>query len=423
MEPIAIDPALVERYVLDLARHGACAETGVCRAMYTPEWELAQRQVADWCVEAGMRVWRDAIGNQWGRLEGREPGPAVVTGSHIDSQLPGGRYDGALGVIAGILAVRMLRERFGQPRRSIDVVSFCQEEGSRFPGANLWASRVIAGQTDPTELDTLRSYDGYSMREVMASVGLDPDRYREAERDDIAAFIELHIEQGPILEHEGLAVGIVDAITGSRGYTVTITGQSDHAGGCPMDLRRDPMRAAAPIIAGVLQTAHDMGRPAVTTVGRMRVEPNYPVIVPREVTFTVNARHPYLEGGRELFARHEALFQRYKEAHPELEISWSRRADALLARNRRVAEGGGAGTGLPAARAAERRGARLPGHGAALPLGDDLRAEQGWPQPYPGRIHRAGTRGGGDPGAGGGVAPVGVLRDGPHPAAAAAPLS
>lgn len=323
MGPIVIDPVLVERYVLELARYGACAETGVCRAMYTPEWELAQRQVADWCVEAGMRVWRDAVGNQWGRLEGSEPGPTVVTGSHVDTQLPGGRYDGALGVIAGILAAQALRERFGQPRRSIDVVSFCQEEGSRFPAANLWASRVIAGRTDPSELDTLRSYDGFSMREVMAAVGLDPERYGEAERDDIAAFIELHIEQGPILDHEGLAVGIVDAITGSRGYTVTVTGQSDHAGGCPMDLRRDPMRAVAPMIAGLLQTAHDMGRPAVTTVGRLNVEPNYPVIVPRQVSFTVNARHPYLEGGRELFARHEALFQRYKAAHPELEISWS----------------------------------------------------------------------------------------------------
>ena len=323
MPPLTIDPALVERYVLELSRHGACAETGVCRAMYTPEWEAAQTQVADWCVEAGMRPWRDAIGNQWARLEGREPGPAMVTGSHIDSQLPGGRYDGALGVIAGILAVRALRERFGQPRRSIDLVSFCQEEGSRFPKADLWASRVITGQNKPSELDSLVAYGGETMREAMIAVGLDPERYREAERDDIDTFLELHIEQGPILEHEGLAVGIVDAITGSRGYTVTITGRSDHAGGCPMDLRRDPMRAAAPIIAGVLQTAHDMGRPAVTTVGRMVVEPNYPVIVPRQVTFTVNARHPYLEGGRELFARHEALFAEIKAQHPELDITWA----------------------------------------------------------------------------------------------------
>lgn len=323
MEPIAIDPALVERYVLDLAQYGSDGGTGVRRTMYSPEWEAAQRRVADWCAEAGMRTWRDAIGNQWGRWAGAEPGAAVVTGSHIDTQLPGGRYDGALGVIAGILAVRALRERFGPPRRHIDVVSFCQEEGSRFPGANLWASRAITGLTDPAELDAMRDYGGATLREAMAAAGLDPDRYREAERDDIAAFIELHIEQGAILEHEGLAVGIVDAITGLRTYTVTITGRSDHAGGAPMDLRRDPMRAAAPIIAGALQTAHDMGRPAVTTVGRMLVEPNFPMIVPRQVVFTINARHPYLEGGRELFARHEALLAQVQAAHPELEIAWT----------------------------------------------------------------------------------------------------
>ena len=323
MEPIAIDPALVERYVLELARYGSDGGTGVRRTMYSPEWEVAQRRVADWCVELGMRTWRDAVGNQWARLEGSEPGPTIVTGSHIDTQLPGGRYDGALGVIAGILAVRAVQERFGQPRRAIDVVSFCQEEGSRFPKADLWASRVITGLTDPRELDTLVGYGGETLREAMVASGLDPDRYREAERDDIDTFIELHIEQGPILEHEGLAVGIVDAITGSRGYTVTIEGRSDHAGGCPMDLRRDPMMAAAPIIAGVLRTAIDMGRPAVTTVGRMLVEPNYPVIVPRQVMFTVNARHPYLEGGRELFARHEALFAEVTAAHPELAITWA----------------------------------------------------------------------------------------------------
>src|SRR4051794_34426586 len=116
--PIAIEPGLVERYIMDLARYGACAETGVCRAAYTPEWEAAQRQIEAWCAEIGLRSWRDAVGNVWGRLEGREPGPVVATGSHVDTQLPGGRYDGALGIIGGLLAVRALKERFGTPRRA-----------------------------------------------------------------------------------------------------------------------------------------------------------------------------------------------------------------------------------------------------------------------------------------------------------------
>lgn len=320
---IPIDPAQVERYILQLARHGTCAETGVCRPAYSPEWVAAQQQVADWCAEAGLTVWRDAIGNQWGRLAGSEGGPVIATGSHIDTQLPGGRYDGALGVVGGIIALRTLKERFGMPRRAIDVVSFCQEEGSRFPTQGLFASRAVVGSLRPEEVDTMRAYSGETLREALAAVGLDGDRVGEAARDDIDTFIELHIEQGPILEHEGIPIGVVDAITGSRTYTVTITGHSDHAGSAPMDLRRDPMVAAAQIIGGVIETARQMGRPAVTTVGRMHVEPNYPMIVPARVTFTVNARHPYAEGGRELFARHEALFAAVAAANPQLGIGWT----------------------------------------------------------------------------------------------------
>lgn len=321
--PIAIDPALVERHIMTLARYGASHDTGVSRAAYTPEWVAAQQQVADWFAEAGLTVWRDAVGNQWGRLVGTAPGPVIATGSHIDSQLPGGRYDGALGIIGGLLAVRALKERFGQPRRSIDLVSFCQEEASRLPGADLLASRAIVGTLAPSEADTLRSYDGETFREVLAAVGLDADRIGDAERDDIDTFLELHIEQGPVLEHERIAVGIVNAITGSRTWRVTINGRSDHGGACPMDLRRDPMVAAAAIIGEVLATASAMGRPAVTTVGRLLVEPNYPAIVPERVVVTVNARNPDLAGGRELFARHEATLAKIAAANPQLDISWS----------------------------------------------------------------------------------------------------
>ncbi|HEY8597877.1 MAG TPA: Zn-dependent hydrolase [Thermomicrobiales bacterium] len=323
MATLTIDPALVERYIAALARYGACGETGVCRAAYTPAWVAAQQQVAEWYAEAGLTVWRDAVGNQWGRLEGTDDGPVIATGSHIDSQLPGGRYDGALGIIGGIIALRTLKERYGPPRRSIDVVSFCQEESSRLPSANLLASRAIIGTLAPEEVDTLHSYDGETFREVLASVGLDADRIGEAVRDDIETFLELHIEQGPILEHERIAVGVVEAITGSRTYTVTITGRADHGGACPMDLRRDPMVAAAAIISEVLATASAMGRPAVTTVGRLLIEPNYPAIVPERVVVTVNARHPELAGGRELFARHEATFAAVAAANPQLGLGWT----------------------------------------------------------------------------------------------------
>jgi allantoate deiminase len=320
-DPIRVDPALVEQYLMELAQFGAYGETGVWRVVYSPEWVAAQSQVAAWCVEAGLRVRRDAIGNLWGRLDGAEGGKAIVSGSHIDTQRPGGRYDGALGVIAALTAIRTLRERYGTPRRPLELLSLCEEESSRFPAANLWASRAITGAVRADEPETIRSYDGETMAETMRAVGLDPTRIGEAVRDDIDTFIELHIEQGPILEQADLPVAIVNAITGIRHYVVELRGSANHAGAFPMDLRRDPMAGAAEIIAGVINTAHRMGLPAVTTVGRILAEPNYPAIVPEKVTFTIDARHPDPAARRVLYAKHEALVQEVA-ARRDLDVTW-----------------------------------------------------------------------------------------------------
>jgi allantoate deiminase len=318
---IQIDPALVERYIMELARHGAHGETGVWRTVYSPEWVQATDQYAAWCEEAGLRVRRDAVGNVWGRLEGRAGGGAIVSGSHIDSQRPGGRYDGALGAIAALVALRALREQFGAPQRPLEALAFCEEEGSRFPAARFWGSRAITGDIGEGEAERLRGYEGETMAEAMAAVGLDPARIGEARRDDIEAFIELHIEQGPILEQAGLPVGVVDAITGLRHYAVELRGTANHAGAFPMDLRRDPMAGAAEMIGRVVQTAIDWGRPAVTTVGRIAAEPNFPAIVPELLRFTVDARHPDPEAVERLYAAHEATL-REVAARRGLEVDW-----------------------------------------------------------------------------------------------------
>ena len=155
----------------------------------------------------------DAVGNVWGRLAGTEAGPVVATGSHIDSQNPGGRYDGALGVIAGIVALRALREQFGEPRRTLEAVSLCEEEASRFHATNFWGSRAIVGAIGPDDAERIHDHDGLTIGEAMEAVGLDPGQIPKAARDDIGTWIELHIEQGPILEDEELPVGVVDAIT------------------------------------------------------------------------------------------------------------------------------------------------------------------------------------------------------------------
>lgn len=318
---IDIDAGLVERRIMDLARHGACFETGVWRTVYSPEWVAASDQYAAWCEEAGLQVRRDAVGNVWGRLEGTEPGKSIVSGSHIDSQKPGGRYDGALGALAGLIAIEALSKAFGRPKRTLEALSLCEEEGSRFPSTNFWGSRAIVGKIRQGDAETMKGYEDETMAEAMRAVGLDPARIPTAIRDDIDAFVELHIEQGPILEQAGLPVAVVDAITGMRHYHVTLTGEQNHAGAFPMDLRFDPMAGFAEIAGGVIDTAHRMGRPAVTTVGRVSCDPNYPAIVPRTVRFTVDARHPDPAKRAVLYERHET-FMREVAARRGLTISW-----------------------------------------------------------------------------------------------------
>ena len=303
------DPTDVTRLLEALAHFGAVGETGVSRLVYTPEWVAAQDQVAAWFADAGLRVERDAAGNVWGTLDGTAPdGKVIVTGSHIDSQKPGGRFDGALGVVAALVALRDLRQRHGAPRRSLAAVSLAEEEASRFARTNFWGSRAVTGAIHPGEAERMRAADGPTMAEVMHNIGLDPADLPRAKRDDLAAFVELHIEQGPLLDQADLPVAVVDRITGYRQYWLELRGEANHAGTTPMDLRRDPMGGAAEIVSGVLATAARMGRPAVTTVGRMVVEPNGRAVVPERVAFTVDARHPDPARLERLLARHEGLW-------------------------------------------------------------------------------------------------------------------
>ena len=301
-----IDPRLVEERIMSLAAYGAHGGTGVWRTVYSPEWVAATDLYANWCADAGLSVSRDAVGNVWGSLEGTEGGGAIVSGSHIDTQRPGGRYDGALGAIAAIVAIATLAKRYGRPRRTLEAVAFCEEEGSRFPTANFWGSRATTGGIAPADPDTTISYDGETIAEAMRSIGLAPERIGEAVRDNIESFIELHIEQGPVLEEAGLPVAMVTGITGLRHYEVELTGTANHAGAFPMDLRRDPMAGFAEITSTVIDTAHRAGRPAVTTVGRAFVEPNGASIIPGRVRFTIDARHPDADFYYRLCAQHEA---------------------------------------------------------------------------------------------------------------------
>ena len=302
---IEISAASVDECVRGLGQHGAYGETGVWRTVYSPEWQAAQNEVARWCAEAGFTVSYDAVGNLSARLEGTEGGKAIVTGSHIDSQIPGGRYDGALGVIAGYLAMRELSERYGRPRRTLELLSICEEEGSRYPKSSFWGTRAVTGDIAPEELESQRDADGVAIGDAMRTAGFDPSALDSARRDDIEIFLELHIEQGPVLEQAGVPVGVVTGVSGLHRYAVDVLGRSDHAGARPMDSRLDAMIGAAAITTRVCETALRFGRPAVTTVGKVAVQPNYPSAVAEKVAFTIDVRHPDADVLAELCRLHE----------------------------------------------------------------------------------------------------------------------
>lgn len=323
--PIEIDAGLIARLLEEMSQHGSDGGTGVSRVAYSPEWSDAISTYRGWCETAGLESRLDAAGNVWARLEGTRTGPCVVTGSHTDTQVPGGRYDGTLGWLAGFVAVAALKEQFGAPIRSIEVVGFCEEEGSRFPG-NFWGSRAITGAIRAGEADRIVGWDGMTVAQAMRHVDLDPSLLPSAERSDIDRFVELHIEQGPVLESEGLAIGIVDVITGMRHYLVTLQGTANHAGAFPMDLRRDPVVAMADVVQQLTTHVESLGRPAVTTIGRIEVTPNGGAIVADRVEFVIDVRHPEPSVFEGLCANVEETVQRCAGVRG-LEYEWSVIAD------------------------------------------------------------------------------------------------
>jgi allantoate deiminase len=185
---IHVEPTTMERYVESLGAFGQQMEGGIVRPVYGPAWVQARQQLAAWMREAGLEVYEDAVGNLFGRLRGADEARTILTGSHIDTVKLGGKFDGALGVLAALAALRALREQVGMPRRSLEMVALCEEEGSRFHG-NFWGTRAMLGLIKPQEFDSLRDDEGTSIAEAMRAVGLSPERYREAVRDDLDAFI------------------------------------------------------------------------------------------------------------------------------------------------------------------------------------------------------------------------------------------
>jgi len=297
MHPTPIDGALLERRLDELYAIGAEPDGGAYRPLYGKAWATALDRVERWLIDAGLSTRRDAVGNLWGRVAGTDNGKSVVTGSHIDTVRHGGRLDGALGIVAGLTAVTSLLASRGRPRRTLEVVAICEEEGSRF-STNFWGSRAIIGGIDHVDPE---------IAAAMRERGLDPGKIATAARNDIDVFLELHIEQGAVLETSGTPLAVVSAIVGIVHLEIVVTGRPDHAGTTPMELRVDALAGAAAMIHAIESLARSVGRPAVATVGRLRVEPDQTNVVPGRVIFTVDLRHADLQARRALEDRIRSL--------------------------------------------------------------------------------------------------------------------
>jgi allantoate deiminase len=249
----------------------------------------ALRLVGRWMEEAGMAVRFDGAGNVIGRYEGVEPGlPALMLGSHIDTVKDAGRFDGVLGVVTAIACVETLHRQGERLPFAIEVAAFGDEEGVRF-GTGVVGSRVLAGLFDPRRL-ALHDADAIAGTEALLALGLDPSRVPEAEilPEKLLAYVELHIEQGPVLEEKGASLGCVTGITGAGRLLVTISGVAGHAGTVPMESRKDALTAAAECVLTVEAAGRRNG--AVGTVGSFSIRPDAANVIPGEAHFSVDIR-------------------------------------------------------------------------------------------------------------------------------------
>lgn len=260
------------------------------RTYLTEPHRQANELVAAWMREAGMAVQIDAVGNIIGRYEGRTRGlPALMIGSHLDTVRDAGKYDGMLGVVVGIECVAALNAAGERKGFALEVVGFANEEGARF-GAALTGSRAIAGTLDAAQLAS-RDADGVTMAEAMRGFGLDPAKIGDAarRRDELLACVEVHIEQGPVLEAHDLPLGVVTAISGATRLMVELTGLAGHAGTVPMRQRQDALAAAAEAILAVERQCQGTAG-LVGTVGRIEALPGAINVIPGVARFTIDIR-------------------------------------------------------------------------------------------------------------------------------------
>lgn len=284
------NPERMQAEIDALAEFGKVGPTAITRLAFTPEDNAAHRYIEERMREAGLATRYDAFGNLFGRLAGTDnDAKPVVTGSHVDGPPNGGIYDGVIGVLSGLEACRMLAAAKVRAKRPIEVVAVRSEHLDRF-GISCLGGRALGGKLKPGDLDRLKDKDGVSLRQVLAAGGFAPERLDTVSlKDRVHAWIELHVEQGRVLEDVGKRIGVVTAIAGPTRYKVRVEGQADHSGATPMSFRKDALCAAAEMVLDLERLARAT-RDCVGTVGIIAAEPGAVHTIPGLAEFFVDIR-------------------------------------------------------------------------------------------------------------------------------------
>lgn len=287
-QKVAVNGERLKNTLERFADYGRTPNNGVTRLALSEEDRLARDYFCSCCRDLGMDIKIDDLGCIYATLEGLEDKPPVVIGSHMDSVKKGGRFDGILGVVAGLELVRTLVEHNIKLKVPITIVNFTNEEGARFE-PSMMASGILSGKFQKDVMMKKTDVGGVTFEQALQSCGYEGDTSNRL--TEASAFVELHIEQGPILEREAKSIGVVECVLGMVCYEIEVTGESDHAGTTPMDMRKDALFATNNLIA---EARHELGRldsNLVYTMGRMNVLPNIHTVIPNKVIFSLEARH------------------------------------------------------------------------------------------------------------------------------------
>ncbi|WP_025114677.1 Zn-dependent hydrolase [Lysinibacillus fusiformis] len=278
----------LQELIEQFSQFGATENGGVTRLSLSDEDVLARNYFCECCKALGMDIHVDDMGNIYATLAGKKDVPPIVMGSHLDSVEKGGKFDGVLGVLTAIEAIRTIKENEIEMDIPLMIVNFTNEEGARFDPA-MMSSGVITSKFAKEKMLQSTDKNGVRFHEALQASGYEGEQANRLK--EALAYIELHIEQGPVLEAKQREIGVVEGVLGMVCYEITITGQSNHAGTTPMSMRKDPMIVASTIITELHEQLGKIDEQLVFTFGRMNVSPNIHTVIPNQVTFTIDSRH------------------------------------------------------------------------------------------------------------------------------------